>query len=67
MEHPIIHRPEEPALDPVTGLPSPGALENLPGISRALSGTQEQGGALGLQGVTSWEKVGDKRDISIPH
>ena len=35
--HPIIRRPEEPALDPVIGLPSPGALEKPPGISRTLS------------------------------
>ena len=34
---PVILRPEEPAPDPVIGLPSPGALENLPGISRTLS------------------------------
>ena len=35
--HPIILRPEGPATDLVIGLPSPGALENLPGISRTLS------------------------------
>ena len=34
---PVIRRPEELAPDPVIGLPSPGALENLPGISRTLS------------------------------
>ena len=34
---PVIHRPEEPAADPVIGLPSPGALENPPDISRTLS------------------------------
>ena len=34
---PIILRPEGSAMDPVIGLPSPGALENLPGISRTLS------------------------------
>ena len=37
VECPIIHRPEEPAADPVIGLLSPGALENPPGVSRALS------------------------------
>ena len=37
MERPVIRRPEEPAADPVIGLPSPGALENPPGVSRALS------------------------------
>ena len=35
--HPIILRPQEPAPDPVIGLPYPGALENPPGISRTLS------------------------------
>ena len=35
--HPIILQPEEPAPDLVIGLPSPGALENLPGILRTLS------------------------------
>ena len=37
VEHPVIRRPEEPAADPVIGLLSPGALENLPGVSRTLS------------------------------
>ena len=35
--HPVIRRPEEPAPDLVIGLPSPGALENLLGVSRTLS------------------------------
>ena len=35
--HPVILQPEELAPDQVIGLPSPGALENLPGISRTLS------------------------------
>ena len=34
---PVMLRPEEPAPDPVIGLPSPGALENLPGVSRTVS------------------------------
>ena len=34
---PVILRPEDPAGDPVGGLQTPGALENLPGISRKLS------------------------------
>ena len=34
---PVILRPEEPAPDPVIGLPSPGALENLLGVSRTVS------------------------------
>ena len=34
---PVICQPEEPATDPVIGLPSPGALENPPGVSRTLS------------------------------
>ena len=34
---PVIRQLEEPAPDPVIGLPSPGALENPPGISRTLS------------------------------
>ena len=34
---PVILRPEEPAPDPVVGLPSPGALENPPGVSRTMS------------------------------
>ena len=34
---PVILQPEEPAPDPVIGLPSPGALENPLGISRTLS------------------------------
>ena len=37
VERPVIRQPEEPALNLVIGLPSPGALENPPGISRALS------------------------------
>ena len=37
MECPVIRPPEELAADPVIGLPSPGALENPPGVSRALS------------------------------
>ena len=37
VERPIIHQPEEPAPDLVIGLPSPGALENPPGVSRTLS------------------------------
>ena len=37
MVHPIIRRPEELAPDLVIGLPSPGAPENLPGVSRTLS------------------------------
>ena len=37
VERPVIRRPEEPAPDPVIGLPSPGALENPPGVSRTLS------------------------------
>ena len=37
VECPVIHRPEEPAADPVIGLPFPGALENPPGVSRTLS------------------------------
>ena len=34
---PVILRPEELATDPVIGLPSPGALENPPGVSRTMS------------------------------
>ena len=37
VEHPVIRRLEELTLDPVIGLPSPGALENPPGVSRTLS------------------------------
>ena len=34
---PVILQPEEPAEDPVIGLPTSGALENLPGVSRIVS------------------------------
>ena len=34
---PVILRPEKPAPDLVIGLPSPGALENPPGVSRTVS------------------------------
>ena len=42
---PVIRRPEELAADPVIGLPSPGALENPPDVSRALSSAAVTGGA----------------------
>ena len=40
---PVILWPEEPAPDPVVGLPSPGALENPPGVSRTMSSVAETG------------------------
>ena len=60
--HPVIRRPEEPAPDPVIGLSSPGALENLPGVSRTLSSvavTGEPGPGSGPN--TSWASLSDIR------
>ena len=55
---PIILRPEEPAPDPVIGLPSPGALENLPGVLRtvssvAVTGEPGPGSGPNISGVSS--------------
>ena len=60
MERPEIRRPEEPAADPVIGLPSPGALENPPGVSRALSsaavtGEPDPGFGPSISGASSSE------------
>ena len=58
VERPVIHRPEELAPDPVIGLPSPGALENPPGVSRALSsvavtGEPDPGSGPSISGASS--------------
>ena len=45
VERPVIWQPEELAPDPVIGLPSPGALENPPGVSRTLSSVAVTGEA----------------------
>ena len=69
VERPVIRRPEEPAEDPVIGLPSPGALENPPGVSRALSsaavtGEPDPGCGPSISGVSSLEIRGGSSNSS---
>ena len=58
---PVILRPVVPAEDPVVGLPSPGALENLAGMSRTLSSPTVMGESDPLaipsnSGASSWTR-----------